>query len=57
MAALGFLLRQTWVAPDGPKGRRLQELLDERLVARPDGTFVLRDVPDLAVGVVTWAPS
>lgn len=56
-AALGFLLRQTWVAPDGPKGRRLQELLDERLVARPDGTFVLRDVPDLAVGVVTWKPS
>ena len=52
-AALGFLRRQTWVDPDGQKDRRLQALLDERLVARPDGTFVLRDVPDLAVGVVT----
>ena len=55
-AALGFLLRQTWVAPDGPKGRRLQEQLDERLVPRPDGTVFLRDVPDLAVGVITWQP-
>jgi CTP:molybdopterin cytidylyltransferase MocA len=55
-AALGFLLRQTWVAPDGPKGRRLLEQLDERLVPRPDGTVFLRDVPDLAVGVITWQP-
>jgi CTP:molybdopterin cytidylyltransferase MocA len=55
-AALGFLLRQTWVAPDGPKGRRLQALLDERILPRPDGTVFLRNVPDLAVGVITWSP-
>ena len=55
-AALGFLRRQTWVEPDGAKDRRLQELLDERLIPRPDGTVSLRDVPDLAVGIVTWTP-
>ena len=55
-AALGFLRRQTWVGPDGPKDRRLQALLDERLIPRPDGTVGIRDVPDLAVGIVTWAP-
>jgi CTP:molybdopterin cytidylyltransferase MocA len=55
--ALGFLRRQTWVAVDGPKDRRLQALVDEHLVRRPDGTITLRDVPELAVGVVTWAPS
>jgi hypothetical protein len=54
--ALGFLRRQTWVAVDGPKDRRLQALVDEHLVPRPDGTVGLRDVPDLAVGVITWAP-
>jgi molybdenum cofactor cytidylyltransferase len=56
-AALGFLRRQTWVEADGAKDRRLQELLDERLVPRPDGTVSLRDVPDLAVGVITWKPA
>jgi molybdenum cofactor cytidylyltransferase len=55
-AALGFLRRQTWVEPDGAKDRRLQELVDERLVPRPDGTVMFRDVPDLAVGVITWMP-
>lgn len=56
-AALGFLRRQTWVEPDGTKDRRLQELLDERLVQRTDGTVTIRDVPDLAVGVITWEPA
>jgi hypothetical protein len=56
-AALGFLRRQTWVQPDGVKDRRLQELVDERLTPRPDGTVMLRDVPDLAVGVITWLPA
>ena len=53
---IGFLRRQTWVAVDGPKDRRLQAMLDERLVPRPDGTVGLRDVPDLAIGLVTWEP-
>lgn len=55
--ALGFLRRQTWVAVDGPKDRRLQALVGERLVQRPDGTVTLRDVPDLTVGVISWAPT
>lgn len=54
--ALGFLRRQTWVAPDGAKDRRLIAELDRRLVANADGSVGLRDVPDLAVGVVTWEP-
>jgi CTP:molybdopterin cytidylyltransferase MocA len=53
---IGFLRRQTWVAVDGPKDRRLQAMLDERLVPRPDGTVGVRDVPDLAIGLVTWEP-
>ena len=32
--ALALLRRQTWVAPDGEKDRRLQALMDERL--RPE---------------------
>jgi molybdenum cofactor cytidylyltransferase len=55
-AALTLLRRQTWVAPDGPKDLRLQALLDERLVEQPDGSFGLRDAPELVVGVVTWEP-
>jgi CTP:molybdopterin cytidylyltransferase MocA/SAM-dependent methyltransferase len=55
-AALGFLRRQTWVAPDGPKDRILRATLDDRLVAQPDGSVVLRDVVDLAIGLVTWEP-
>jgi CTP:molybdopterin cytidylyltransferase MocA/precorrin-6B methylase 2 len=53
---IGFLRRQTWVAVDGGKDRRLQAMLDERLVPRPDGTVGLRDVPDLAIGLITWEP-
>jgi CTP:molybdopterin cytidylyltransferase MocA/SAM-dependent methyltransferase len=55
-AALGFVRRQTWVTLDGVKDHRLQEVLDERILPRPDGTVFLRDVPDLAVGVITWEP-
>jgi len=51
---LGLLRRQTWVAPDGEKDRRLQAMLDDRLVERPGGTVGLRDTPDLTVGIVTW---
>jgi molybdenum cofactor cytidylyltransferase len=53
---LGFLRRQTWVAVDGEKDRRLQALVDERLVANDDGSVGLTGVPDLRLGLVTWAP-
>jgi hypothetical protein len=52
--ALDLLRRQTWVLPDSLKDRRLQEVLDERIVERPDGRFALREAASLNVGVVTW---
>jgi CTP:molybdopterin cytidylyltransferase MocA/SAM-dependent methyltransferase len=55
--ALTSLRRQTWVAPDGPKDRRLQAALRERLVARPDGSVGLTGAPILRVDVATWRPS
>jgi CTP:molybdopterin cytidylyltransferase MocA len=54
--ALALLRRQTWVAPDGPKDRRLQAALRERIVARPDGSVSLTDAPVLQLGVATWRP-
>ena len=54
--ALGLLRRQTWVAPDGEKDRRLQAHLDERLIPAVGGGFAFRDVPKLEVGIVTWEP-
>jgi hypothetical protein len=53
--ALGLLRRQTWVRPDGEKDRRLQALLAERSIGRPDGRIALRDAPELQIGIVTWA--
>jgi CTP:molybdopterin cytidylyltransferase MocA/ubiquinone/menaquinone biosynthesis C-methylase UbiE len=54
--ALALLRRQTWVAPDGPKDRRLQAALRERIAARPDGSVSLTDAPVLQLGVATWRP-
>jgi CTP:molybdopterin cytidylyltransferase MocA/precorrin-6B methylase 2 len=54
--ALSFLRRQTWVVPDGPRDRRLQAALDERIVARPDGSVGLTDAPILRVNIATWPP-
>jgi hypothetical protein len=54
--ALTSLRRQTWVAPDGPKDRRLQAALRERVVARPDGSVGLTGAPILRVDVATWRP-
>jgi hypothetical protein len=54
--ALAGLRRQTWVAPDGAKDRRLQALMDEHLEPAPSGGFTLRGIPELHVGIVTWSP-
>jgi len=54
--ALASLRRQTWVAPDGPKDRRLQAALRDRLAARPDGSVSLRGAPSLEVKLATWRP-
>jgi molybdenum cofactor cytidylyltransferase len=55
-AVLAFLRRQTWVAPDGPKDRRLQALLDQRLETNEDGSVSIEGVPDLRLGLVAWSP-
>ena len=54
---LAFLRRQTWVEPDGPKDRRLQAALRDRLIARPDGSVGLTGAPSLEVNLATWRPA
>ena len=54
--ALGLLRRQTWVAPDGAKDRRLQAALDGQIAGGPDGSVSLADAPLLQLGVATWHP-
>ena len=51
----GFVRRQLWIDPNGPKEARLQAALDELAVEDADG-WSLRGRPPGEVGVVTWAP-
>jgi len=51
----GFVRRQLWIDPSGPKERRFQAALDELAEEGPDGwTIRGREASD--VGVVTWSP-
>jgi CTP:molybdopterin cytidylyltransferase MocA len=52
----GFVRRQLWIDPDGPKEARFQAALDE-LVVEDSGGWTLRDRPPSDVGVVTWRPA
>jgi molybdenum cofactor cytidylyltransferase len=52
---LGFLRRQTWVAPGGERDRRLADELDRRLIRHPDGSVAIPDDRG-EVGIVTWPP-
>jgi SAM-dependent methyltransferase len=54
-ALAGFVRRQLWIDPDGPKEAKLQAALDELVVEDGDG-WTLRDRPPSDVGVVTWRP-
>ena len=51
----GFVRRQLWIDPDGPKEARLQAALDELAVPDGDG-WTIRGRGPGEVGVVTWAP-
>jgi CTP:molybdopterin cytidylyltransferase MocA/SAM-dependent methyltransferase len=51
----GFVRRQLWIDPEGPKEARFQAALDE-LVVQEGGGWTLRDRPPSDVGVVTWRP-
>ncbi len=51
----GFVRRQLWIDPDGPKGARFQSALDE--LAAPDGDgWMIKGRGPSEVGVVTWPP-
>jgi len=51
----GFVRRQLWIDPDGPKEARLQAALDALAVSDGDG-WALKDRGTSTVGIVTWAP-
>ena len=55
-ALAGFLRRQLWIDPAGPKEPRLQDALRELAAADGDG-WTIRGRPAMETGVVTWRPS
>ena len=51
----GFVRRQLWIDPAGPKEARFQEALDE-LTADDGGGWTIKGRDQIDVGVVTWTP-
>jgi CTP:molybdopterin cytidylyltransferase MocA/SAM-dependent methyltransferase len=51
----GFVRRQLWIDPDGPKEKRFQAALDALLV-EGEGGWALVGRGASTVGVVTWSP-
>jgi hypothetical protein len=51
----GFVRRQLWIDPAGPKEARLQTAIDELAAEEPDG-WVIRGRGQTDVGIVTWHP-
>ena len=51
----GFVRRQLWIAPDGPKEARFQAALDD-LTEQTDDGWTLKGRSASDVGVVTWRP-
>jgi hypothetical protein len=54
-ALAGFVRRQLWIDPDGPKEAAFEAALDALTVQEGAG-WTLRDRPPSDVGVVTWRP-
>jgi molybdenum cofactor cytidylyltransferase len=50
-----FVRRQLWIAPGGPKDRRLRELVNADLVERDPGVGLRGESPR-RIGVARWAP-
>ncbi len=51
----GFVRRQLWIDPAGPKEARFQAAMDE--LALPDGDgWTIRGRGPVDIGIVTWAP-
>lgn len=51
----GFVRRQLWIDPAGPKEARLQTAIDELAVEEPDG-WVIRGRGQTEIGIATWHP-
>jgi molybdenum cofactor cytidylyltransferase len=51
----GFVRRQLWIDPAGPKEARLQTAIDQLVAEEPDG-WVIRGRGQTDVGIVTWHP-
>jgi SAM-dependent methyltransferase len=51
----GFVRRQLWIEPSGPKEARFQAALDDLIVHAADG-WAIRDRPSPEIGIVTWSP-
>lgn len=51
----GFVRRQLWIDPAGPKEASFQAALDELTIGGPDGWWI-RDRPNSEIGIVTWSP-
>jgi molybdenum cofactor cytidylyltransferase len=51
----GFIRRQLWLTEDGPKDRRLDELIRGRAIER-DSRWSLESRP-MTTGLVTWTPT
>ena len=51
----GFVRRQLWIDPAGPKEARFQAALDE-LAVHDGGGWTIKDRGPSDVGIVTWAP-
>ncbi len=49
-----FLLRQLWIAPDGPKRAAFEAVLHDLAEKEPDGGWRLRGQPTPALGLATW---
>jgi CTP:molybdopterin cytidylyltransferase MocA/SAM-dependent methyltransferase len=54
-ALAGFVRRQLWIDPDGPKEGRFQAALDE-LVSQDGGGWTISGRGPSEVGIVTWTP-
>jgi CTP:molybdopterin cytidylyltransferase MocA/SAM-dependent methyltransferase len=54
-AIVGFVRRQLWIDPAGPKEARFQSALDE-LTADDDDGWTIKGRGPSDVGIVTWAP-
>jgi CTP:molybdopterin cytidylyltransferase MocA/SAM-dependent methyltransferase len=52
---VGFLRRQLWTQPDGPKEKQFEDALARLLDETPDG-FGIVGQRSLPVGIATWAP-